>query len=126
MTGKEKSGKANLPTIALSKEPTSAAEMLGQGEEAARLLDSPVYNLAHRSVIQSLQDEWMMTEPREREKREGLYQRIRALSMISSELAMMVEQARMIGDSELARERKLQFTYDENTGFPGHEGVANG
>ena len=91
--------------------------MLSLGEEAGQLLNSPVYNLAHRSVVQNLQDEWMTTLPHEKEKREGLYQRIQALMAVAEEMAMMVEQARQISDDELANERKLQLAYDAESGF---------
>ena len=107
--------------LKMQEEQMSAQQILSSGEEAARLLDSPVYNLAHRSVIQNLQDEWMATRPHEKEKREGLYQMIRGLSTVSGELAMMIEQAKRVGEDELAAERKKrQVTdYDENTGFQG-------
>ena len=118
---KERSGKQHSQTIVPSEPQLTADEIRSQGESAARLLDSPIYNLAHRSVVQNLQDEWMSTSPHEREKREGLYQRIQALSAISSDMAMMVEQVRTMNESELANERKLQLAYDENAGFPGHE-----
>ena len=100
----------------------SANEILSSGEEAARLLDSPVFNLAHRSVIVNLQDEWISTKAHEREKREGLYQMVRGLSAVSSELAMMVEQAKRVSEDELAQERKKQsiVDYSEHSGFPGH------
>jgi hypothetical protein len=100
----------------------SAQEILSSGEEAARLLDSPVFNLAHRSVVINLQDEWISTKAHEREKREGLYQMVRALSAVSSELGMMVEQAKRVNEDELAQERKRQnvVDYNENTGFNGH------
>ena len=116
-TDKGKSNKQGSRTIAPTQPQLSAAEILSLGEQAANLLNAPVYNLAHRSVIQNLQDEWMATQPHEREKREGLYQMIRGLSAISSEMAMMVEKARQMGDDELAQERKLQLAYDENQGF---------
>ena len=96
------------------------------GEQASRLLDSPVYNIAHRSVIQNLQDEWMTTDPKEKEKRQGLYQMVRGLSTVSSEMAMMIERARLISDDEMMKENKLQLAYDENTGFDlGNAGEAH-
>ena len=97
--------------------PLSIQEMLSQGEEAARLLDSPVYNLAHRSVFQSIQDEWATSSPHETQKREGLFQQIRAMSAVANEMSMMVTRAQAINDDELAKERKLQIDYDENAGF---------
>ena len=87
------------------------------GEEASRLLDSPVYNLAHRSVIQGIQDEWMTTLAHEREKREGMYHRVQALAAVAEEMALMVARAQQISDDELSKERTLTLAYDENSGF---------
>ncbi len=114
---KERSTSQNSRTIAQTEPQLTAQEILSQGEQASRLLDSPIYNIAHRSVIQNLQDEWMTTDPKEREKREGLYQMVRGLSTVSSEMAMMIERARLISDDEMMKENKLQLAYDENTGF---------
>ena len=116
---KGKYDKVSSRTIAPTAPSLSAAEILSQGEQASNLLEAPVYNLAHRSVVQNLQDEWMTTQPHERERREGLYQMIRGLSAVSTELAMMIEQARMLTEDEMAKERKLQLAYDEQAGFGG-------
>ena len=64
---KERSTSQNSRTIAQTEPQLTAQEILSQGEQASRLLDSPIYNIAHRSVIQNLQDEWMTTDPKERE-----------------------------------------------------------
>jgi hypothetical protein len=117
--GKDNS-KSDKPSLQTTAPILTAQEMLSQGEAAARLLDSPVYNLAHRSVMQNLQDEWMETKVHEKEKREGLFQMVRGLSAVASEMAMMVEQAKMLGADKLEDERKLQLAYNDNDGFPGH------
>ena len=118
---KEKHSQGNTK-LTMLEEQQSPSEILTAGEEAARLLDSPIFNLAHRSVVTNLQDEWIGTKAHEREKREGLYQMVRGLSAVSSELAMMVEQAKRVNEDELAQERKKQslLDYNEHSGFPGH------
>ena len=108
---------ADTAQIKMQPEQLSISEILTLGEEASRLLDSPIYNLAHRSVVQNLQDEWVGTSPHETQKREGLYQRVQALSQVASEMAMMIARAQGLEDNELAKERKLQLAYDENSGF---------
>ena len=108
---------ADIAPIRMQAEQMSAGEILTQGEEASRLLDSPIYNLAHRSVVQNLQDEWVGTSPHETQKWEGLYQRIQAVSMVAAEMAMMIARAQSLEENELAKERKLQLAYDENSGF---------
>ena len=122
MTRKHKSNpdntnSQNLSQIKTQPQQPSAVEILSQGEEASRLLDSPIYNLAHRSVIQGIQDEWMSTAPHEREKREGMYHRVRALASVAEEMALMVAKAQQITDDELQKERTLILAYDENSGF---------
>lgn len=116
---RSKQNKADSQTSS-TDEVLSAQEILSQGEEAAQLLNSPIYNLAYRSVVQRLQDDWISTKAHEREKREGLYQMVQGLSAVANEMNMMIEQAKMLGDDELAKERKLQLAYEENEGFPGH------
>jgi hypothetical protein len=117
-TGPEgKKNSAGTAQIRLQETPLSASEILSQGEEASRLLDSPIYNLAHRSVVQNLQDEWVATSPHETQKREGLYQRIQAVSMVAAEMAMMIARAQSIEDGAIAKERTLQLAYNENDGF---------
>lgn len=117
MNKKSSGDRKNTPEVQLSVVQKSSNEVKSQGEAAAELLNSPVYNLAHRSVVQNLQDEWMTTSPHEREKREGLYHRIQALSAVSEELAVMISLAKQLDDDELANESKVQLAYDENTGF---------
>lgn len=117
MKPKNSDARKNTPEVRFDAAMKTSEEIKNQGEEAARLLDSPVYNLAHRSVIQNLQDEWMATNPHEREKREGLYHRIQALSTVSEELAVMVSLAKQLDDDALLKESKVQLAYDENTGF---------
>ncbi len=112
-----KKNSAGSAPIKMQETPLSTSEILMLGEEASRLLDSPIYNLAHRSVVQNLQDEWVGTSPHETQKREGLYQRIQALSQVAAEMAMMIARAQSLEDNELAKERKLQLAYDENSGF---------
>ena len=113
----DKKNSADIAPIKLQAIPLTVDEILKLGEEASLLLDSPIYNLAHRSVVQSLQDEWVATSPHETQKREGLYQRVQALSMVAAEMAMMIARAQGLEDNELAKERKLQLAYDENSGF---------
>ena len=108
---------ANTGQTRPQEEALSAAEILSMGEQAANLLDDPIYNLAHRSVVRNLQDEWMSTSPHESQKREGLYQQIRGLSAVAGEMAAMISQAQQVSDDELTRERKLQLAYSENSGF---------
>ena len=112
----KKSSPDTLPIKTLES-PQTAEEIMSQGEEASRVLSSDIYNLAHRSVIQNLQDEWMTTAPHETQKREGLWHRVQALSAVAGEMAVMVANAKALSSEELAKESKMQLDYDENSGF---------
>ena len=116
-SNKNSSSSPDTSPLRMPDVPPSAEELRRQGEAASQQLESPIYNLAHRSVIMNLQDEWMTTSPHETQKREGLYQQIRGLSAVAGEMAMMVNQAKQIEDDELAKERKLTVAYNENSGF---------
>lgn len=92
----------------LSEPPKSASEILQAGDKAAELLNNTVYNLAHRSLIQSYQEQWMLTEPHERERREFLYHKIQAASEVATEMASMVNEAQSLNMDELKREELAQ------------------
>lgn len=85
--------------------PPSKQELINQGERAAMLLNAPVYNDAHRSTVQAIQDRWMETEAHEKEKREGLYQEMRGLSRVSLEFAAMVNEAIALSEEDLNKAR---------------------
>lgn len=102
--GTKKQKGASSPRIIFSELPPSKEEQIQRGVEAANLLMSPVYGIAHRSVIQNLQDEWLETEPHEHQKRESLYWKACALSQVSLEMASMVQEAQALDEETVKRE----------------------
>ena len=123
MSKTSENGNRNLSPLKFLDEPLSLQEQKTLGEQASMLLDSPVFNLAWRSTIQDIQEEWLRTEPKEREKRESLHAETRFATKLLDALMQRFEMAKRIKEDEMSVERKLQFEYDENTGFPGHEGA---
>ena len=103
--------------LTLTDLPLTKEQLLSRGEEAARLLNSPVYNLAHQSLIQSYQDRILETAPNERNLREWLYTLMTSLSDVANELASFVNQAQGLNLEELAAEESAQRLSDENRGF---------
>lgn len=69
------------------------AQIKSAGEEAARLLNSPAYNQAHRMAVELLMEEWVESEADQSVKREQLYLQIRSLGLTAQMLLQMVNQA---------------------------------
>lgn len=83
-------------------------QILERGEQAAKQLQSPVFQLAYQSVVQSLQDQITNTEPHESQKREWLNLKVKALGDVSRELGLYVALAVQISDTSLAEESRNQ------------------
>ena len=102
-------------------DPLSAQEMKALGEQVAMLLNSPVFDLAWKNMILDIQDQWMLTEPKEREKRESLHAELRMATRFMDSLMQSYYQAERIVEEEVRPDTSLLFDYDENSGFPGHD-----
>jgi hypothetical protein len=70
--------------------------ILAVGEQASQLLGSGVYQVAYRKVLDQNYSEWLTSSPKEREKRESLYQATQGLIAVTEELAKAVEDARRL------------------------------
>ncbi len=99
----------------------SAEELKNLGQESARLMDSPVFNLAWSNTIQELQDQWLATEPKESQKRESLHAMTRTATLFLGMLNDQYQTALRIVEDDERGDNKLLFDYDENSGFPGHD-----
>ena len=88
------------------------------GEEAADLLNSPVYNLAVNSVVDDLGLLILQTEPHETQKREWLYQQGAAIGRINQKLVEFVQLAQSLHMEELASEEAAQREQSADLGFP--------
>lgn len=69
----------------------STEEILNLGEEAARLLNEPIFQTAFEATIQNYQDDWIATLPKESQKREALYNKVQAAGDVAKDLAAMVQ-----------------------------------
>lgn len=79
----------------------SVSELLAQGEQAAQLLDAPIFATAFENTIQMYQDHWIQTLPHETQKRESLYQKVQVASDVAKELAAMVQATQGLNLEEL-------------------------
>ena len=83
----------------------SVEEILLRGDNAARLLNEPIYQIAFETTVQNIQDDWMRTQPHEREKRESMYHKIVALGEVANELASMVQETQGINLQSMKKEQ---------------------
>lgn len=93
------------------------AQIVRAGEEAARMLQSPVYNMAHRMVLDEKIQAWAASQPKEREKRESLYYEVQALGAIAQTMAGMVERSIQVLSSSTDGPDRAERDYLDRQGF---------
>ncbi len=103
--------------LAFTKPIMNKQQILQSGEEAAALLNSPVYNLAVNSVVEDLGTQILQTEPHEHNRREWLYSQGSAIGRINSKLVEFVQMAQQLHMDAIASEESAQRQQDENRGF---------
>ncbi|MDJ0905408.1 MAG: hypothetical protein QNI96_05270 [Woeseiaceae bacterium] len=95
----------------------SRDEIKKAGEEAADLLNSPIFNLTVNSVVDDLGLQILQTEPHEHQKREWLYQQGAAIGRVSQKLVEFVQVAQALHMDELAAEESAQREQTAEQGF---------
>ena len=97
----------------------NAQQVLQAGQDAATLLNAPVYNLTYRMKMEGLINEWMTTSPKEVNRRESLYYQTQALREVTQGLSSLVEQANVILAEQSARQdpSAKQNEYLDTQGF---------
>lgn len=93
------------------------AEILNRGNQASAVLQSPIFGIATRSTVQSLQDQITATQPHESQKREWLNLQVHALAAVLDELSYMYAEAAGLSQTILAEEEIRQRELAENRGF---------
>jgi len=86
-------------------EPLTEDDLLRRGEDAARLLNEPIYNIAHENVYHDYLMQIVQTLPHETQKREFLYTKIQALSDVAIDLAAMVQASQGINMDAMKKEQ---------------------
>ena len=86
-------------------------QVIQMGEQASQLLNSQIYNVAHRMAIDETIQAWAATSPKEREKRESLWAEVQAHGRAAMVLSGMVERAQqaMVKQSEQREVTENEF-----------------
>lgn len=92
---------------------TTPEQVLREGEEAARLLESPIFSLAFNSMFQSIQDDWAFANPEETKRKEWLHLKIRSMGEIAAELRQFINAAKSVEADQLRQEQIRQMEEDE-------------
>ena len=92
-------------------------QIIHMGEEASRLLNSPIYNLSHRMSLDQTIQEWAATQPKEREKRESLWYELQALGRVAQTMAGMVERAQQAAQARNEEQENADRDYLDRQGF---------
>ena len=102
---RKRNKKRDVPSSTMSETTVlSVEEILERGDSAARLLNEPIFSIAYEETVQNIQDDWIRTLPHESQKREGMYQKVIALSEVANELAAMVQATQGINMESMKKE----------------------
>ena len=91
------------------------AQIMQIGEEAAQLLQAPVYQLAYRTLLDEAFADWLASHPKEREKRESLWCEAQGLIKMTEKLQTAVEHAANLLQQQ--KDERPQGSSLENQGF---------
>ena len=89
--------------------PMAGDQIVTAGQEVARLLNSPQFNLAYQSVVKNLGIELLRTEAHEQKKREALYLEGKVLDRVIWKLRDCVAAAHQITQQEMQMEERNQY-----------------
>jgi len=103
--------------LTLTDAPLTRDEVINRGEKAAQLLGAPVMTLVVQSLVQEIADEWMETDPKEVQKREGLHAESRALARVLNRLASMSGQAMSLSEDVQRAELAAQQLRANSAGY---------
>lgn len=98
--------------------PPNREELMLLGEQASRLLLSPVFNVAVRDAIESWSDQILTSQPHETELRESMYFRMRALNDVLSEFPGFINAARAMTEEEMADEFSADAAWTRSLSAP--------
>jgi len=120
-SGRPVRGNGSSGNLKLTEPPLTREEVITRGERAAQVLGAPVMTLVVQSVMQELADEWVETDPKEVQKREGLHAESRGLARLLSRLTAMTARAMELSESaqrdELAAQQQAANQRANNTGY---------
>lgn len=89
------------------------------GEQASKLLGSPVYNIAYQQLLNTKFQEWLTSDPKEERKRESLFLQAKALTEMTDLLGDAVADAQTLLQNQQAENDPGQRRqdYENEQGF---------
>lgn len=93
------------------------SQILSAGQNASHLLNSPVYNVAHRLAVDQLIAQWVETHPKEREKRESLYHELRSFATVNQTLLGMIERAHQENEKLQNQQSQNDMNFLDEQGY---------
>ena len=99
--------------------PEQMQRVISVGEEASKLLNSPVYNIAYQQVLNQKFQEWLTSDPKEERRRESLFLQAKALTEVTELLGSAVQDAQRVSHMQReANDPNLQMQdYTDQQGF---------
>ena len=96
-------------------EQLTEGEILRRGEEAANLLNAPIYNVAHAMALEEIQEQWLSaSDPQERE---NLWQQAQNLGLVAEKLAAILNEAQSLNLEEEEQAALDLSRYLDEQGF---------
>jgi hypothetical protein len=92
-------------------------EVIQMGQQAAKLLESPIYNVAHRMCVEETIGAWSSTHPEEVKKREAHWQELQALARVAVQLGSLVDRAKELLEKSQQEDRRSEDEYLDQQGF---------
>ena len=75
---------------------TDIQQILEAGQQAAQLLNSPIFNLAYRETVNRFFNEWLQTKVGHSNERETIFSRVTSLQAVANTLSEYVQQAEVL------------------------------
>ena len=107
----------NSPDASLT--PEQVRQIMELGQQASQLLGNPAYNTLYNTRIQKLFQEWLITKPKEVQRRESLYYQATGLIEITQDMVVAGEDALRIEreQAEQHSQTRQQNEYMDQQGF---------
>jgi hypothetical protein len=106
---------ANLDDVS----PEGMQRIIQIGEHASQMLGSPVYNMMYRQRLDRTFQEWLVTSPKEQNKREGLWHEAQGLISLTADMGAAAQDAQRVLQKQQAQNDPQQNTqnYLDTQGF---------
>ena len=87
--------------------PETIQQLLSAGEDLARLMESPVLNLAWGWTIQALTEEWVESRPEDKAKKDDLHRMLQVAGLLKQTMTHYIELAK-VQHQNMAQQEQLR------------------